>query len=104
MPGCKPVPLQNVLLDGFNGAPGSANVEVALDIEMAVAMAPGLSKIMIYEGTVANDILNRMATDNEAKQLSSSWVWYPRVSHRPGPGSDFQAIYRPGPIAISGLR
>jgi len=80
--GLTPVPLQNVLLDGFSGAPGSANVEVALDIEMALAMAPGLSKIIVYEGpnaSSANDILNRMATDNQAKQLSSSWGWYPAI-------------------------
>jgi uncharacterized repeat protein (TIGR01451 family) len=67
------VPLINVALDGFDGTPGTANSEVALDIEMANAMAPGLSAIIVYEGVDGNDILNRMATDNLAKQLSSSW-------------------------------
>jgi hypothetical protein len=67
------VPLINVLLDGFDGTPGQDNVEVALDIEVAGAMAPGLSAIIVYEGGDGNDILNRMATDNLAKQLSSSW-------------------------------
>ena len=71
--GVAPVPTQTVLLDGFNGAPGSSNIEVILDIEMASYMAPGLSKVMVYEGYNPNDILNRMATDNLAQQLSSSW-------------------------------
>jgi hypothetical protein len=67
------VPTQTVLLDGFSGTPGGDNIEVILDIMMASYMAPGLSKVMVYEGDYANDILNRMATDNLAKQLSSSW-------------------------------
>src|ERR1700678_1306443 len=71
--GLKPVPTQTVLLDGFNGAPGSSNIEVILDIMMASYMAPGLSKVMVYEGSTPNDVLNRMATDNLAQQLSSSW-------------------------------
>src|SRR6266478_2407628 len=53
------VPLTNVLLNSYSGAAGQYNDEVALDIEMAVAMAPGLSRVIVYEGTVANDILNR---------------------------------------------
>lgn len=69
------VPLQNVLLDGSTGAPGGNNDEVALDIEMALSMAPGLSGIIIYEGTFGDDILNRMAVDNVAKQLSASWTY-----------------------------
>jgi subtilase family serine protease len=71
--GLTPVPTQTVLLDGFNGAPGNANIEVILDIMMASYMAPGLSKVMVYEGYTPNDVLNRMATDNLAQQLSSSW-------------------------------
>src|SRR3984885_4579541 len=39
--GLAPVPTQTVLLDGFNGAPGGANVEVKLDIMMAAYMEPG---------------------------------------------------------------
>jgi uncharacterized repeat protein (TIGR01451 family) len=69
------VPLQNVLLDGSTGAPGANNDEVALDIEMALSMAPGLAGIIVYEGTSGNDILNRMAVDNVAKQLSGSWTY-----------------------------
>src|SRR5258708_26859151 len=62
------VPLQNVLLDGFNGNPVFLNgdIEVSLDIENTISMAPGLSKVIVYEaGPSGNwhDILNRMATD-----------------------------------------
>jgi hypothetical protein len=42
---------------------------------MVVSMAPGLSNLLVYEGMNADDILNQMATDNLAKQLSSSWSW-----------------------------
>ena len=45
-----PVPLINVLLDDFDGQPtGSNNEEVALDIEMANSMAPGLAAIIVYQ-------------------------------------------------------
>jgi len=75
--GLAAVSTQTVLLDGFNGAPGSGNVEVTLDIMMAAYMAPGVSNIIVYEGTNWNDVLNRMATDNLASQLSSSWCYSP---------------------------
>ena len=68
-------------------------VEAAADIEMAISMAPGLDSVLVYEGptpldvpplgtnyiqnatTTAqiNDVLNRMATDDLAKQLSCSY-------------------------------
>ncbi len=69
------VPLQNVLLDGFDGTPGGNNDEVCLDIEMAMSMAPGLDRIIVYEGNLPNDILNQMAMDDAASQLSCSWTW-----------------------------
>ena len=67
--------------------------EVTGDIEMAISMAPGLSSVLVYEGptpqdvpplgtnyiqdatTTAqiNDVLNRMATDDLANQLSCSY-------------------------------
>ena len=70
------VTVTNVLVNGVNGVPGSANAEVALDIEMAVSMAPGLSAVIVYEGSIPNDVLNKIATDNVAKQISSSWTWF----------------------------
>jgi hypothetical protein len=69
------VPLKTVLLDGFTGTPGGGNIEVALDIDMAMSMAPGLSSVIVYEGEIPDDVLNRMTTDNLAMQLSCSWGW-----------------------------
>ncbi len=51
------VPVTNVLVAGFDAPPGYGTLEVSLDIEMAIAMAPGLSKVLVYEGSVANDVL-----------------------------------------------
>ena len=71
------VTLTNVLLDGFTGNPtgDGGEVEVSLDIEVAISMAPALSKIIVYEaGPYGNwhDMLNRMARIT-AKQMSCSW-------------------------------
>ena len=57
---------------------------MCLDIEMVISVATNLSKVIVYEaGPSGNwhDILNRMATDNLAKQLSCSW-------YIPGGGAD----------------
>jgi subtilase family serine protease len=93
--GLAPVPLQNVLLDGFSGTPttgrDSGDIEVSLDIEMAVAMAPGLSKIVVFEAGpdgLQNDVLNAMAANNQIKQLSCSWGW------GGGPNSTTDAIFK----------
>jgi len=77
------VPLQSVLLDGYNGTPttgpNSGNGEVALDIEMAISMAPGLSQVVVFEadpviGTLDN-VLESMSSSAYAgiKQFSCSW-------------------------------
>ncbi|HTY86418.1 MAG TPA: protease pro-enzyme activation domain-containing protein [Candidatus Acidoferrum sp.] len=68
----------NIPIVGTNSLPsGSANGEVCLDIEMVIAMAPSVSKIYVYEatnGTVSwSTMLSRIANDNLAKQVSSSW-------------------------------
>jgi hypothetical protein len=75
--------IQTVLLDGYNGVPttgpNSGNDEVSLDIEMAMSIAPGLAKIIVYEAGpdgLQNDILNAMATSsNTVKNLSCCWGW-----------------------------
>jgi uncharacterized repeat protein (TIGR01451 family) len=73
------VALNNLYLDGATGTPGPNNDEVALDIEMAISMAPGLSGVIVYEGPdvdniiAPNMVLNCMATNDAAKQLSCSW-------------------------------
>jgi subtilase family serine protease len=76
------IPVQAVLIDGVSGTPGysgipGANDEVSLDIEMVIAMAPGLAKVVVYEGgSLQNDVLNTMvAASNTVKNLSSSWGW-----------------------------
>ena len=95
--GLPSVPLQRVLLDGFSGTPtpitdpNSGNIEVSLDIEMAMSIAPGLAKIMVFEGGpsgVANDVLNAMAASNQVKQLSCSWGW------AGGPSTTTDAIFK----------
>ena len=70
------VMLTNVPIDGGVAIPGPNNVEVCLDIEMIIAMAPGVGKIFVYEAPNPSpwvDILSRMANDNQARQLSCSW-------------------------------
>ena len=74
--------ISKVLIDGFNGAPTNADVvgEVTLDIQMAMAMAPG-AKIIVYEGAGGLqgtsqqwlDVFLRIASDNLAKQVSTSY-------------------------------
>lgn len=69
--------LQNILVDGASGSAGSATDEVCLDIELAMAIAPGLAKIQVYEGPNTDsgviDTYNRIATDNTANEISTSW-------------------------------
>lgn len=97
------VNVQPILIDGATGDdsvdyltyPGYQDygAEVTGDIEMAIAFAPGLDSVLVYEGptpvdepplgtnytqgssTTAqiNDVLNRMATDDLAQQLSCSY-------------------------------
>jgi hypothetical protein len=76
--GLPDVTVTNVLLDGVSGIPpaGGDDGEEALDIDMAMCMAPGAT-IIVYEGNSAIDILNRIATDNKAKQIGCSFGFYP---------------------------
>jgi hypothetical protein len=72
-----PISLTNVAVNGGVGLPGSGNAEVALDIEMVISMAPGVSKIIVYEGpngsTSWPTMLSRIANHNLAKQIGCSW-------------------------------
>jgi hypothetical protein len=77
--GLPSVTLTNILIDGAtNGPSGNGNeLEVALDIEMVISMAPGVSKVVLYMALNPSpweDLLHRMANDNYAKQISSSWT------------------------------
>ncbi len=54
---------------------GCDDSEQVLDIEYAISMAPGLASVRVYVGSLAEDILNAIATDNVSKVVSSSWGW-----------------------------
>jgi len=88
------VPIRTVLLDNYNGVPTGTNLnnsEVSLDIELTLAMAPGLDSVIVYtagSSGIPNDILNRMVTDNTARQLSCSWGW------SGGPSATTDAIFQ----------
>jgi uncharacterized repeat protein (TIGR01451 family) len=75
------VSLTNILLSGFSGFPtfNGGEVEVSLDIEMVISMAPGVDQVMLYEGNpynfFPNVVLNQIAVDNAARQISCSWGW-----------------------------
>ena len=71
------VPVVGVSTDGTSVSCSSTcnDGEQVLDIEEAISMAPGLSQLTVYVGKHAVSVLNRMASDNSAKQLSSSWGW-----------------------------
>ena len=73
------VPLVNVPVNGGIGTPGvnGGIDEVSLDIEMVIAMAPGLSQVYVYEGLDPDSVLNKIAVDNLAQQISCSWGWSP---------------------------
>jgi subtilase family serine protease len=72
------VPVNNVLLDGATGASVSGNdSEEVLDIVQAIGMAPGLSQVRVYIGGNDVDILNSIASEDVAQEVSISWSWSP---------------------------
>jgi subtilase family serine protease len=79
--GLPDVVITNVLVDGATGTPDgvSDNVgEVSLDMEMVIAMAPGISRLIVYETPNSGLItwlaaLKQMQEDDSARQLSCSW-------------------------------
>lgn len=72
--GLPPANVQRILVGGGNST--GPHSEVTLDIQLALALAPK-SKIYVYEAPITYqgilDTYNRMATDNLAKQVSTSW-------------------------------
>jgi len=78
-------PKNSVVIDGISTdgskvactyAQGCDDTEQALDIEYAIAMAPGLKEVQVYvSDTSPESVLNRMASDNTSAQLSTSWGW-----------------------------
>ncbi len=82
------VPLEIISVDGvsnvistvINSSVNSTPPEAAIDIELAVAVAPGLSKIRVYEGPITPkgllDILNTTSlAAGRAYQTSCSWAF-----------------------------
>lgn len=71
------VPLETILVGGADGVPGSDALEVTMDIEMVNAVAPGLKKILVYEGINTEsgilDTYRSIATDGRASVVSTSW-------------------------------
>ncbi|HEV2328345.1 MAG TPA: protease pro-enzyme activation domain-containing protein [Verrucomicrobiae bacterium] len=66
--------ITNILLDGWTGIPAGNNAadgEEALDIDMAMSMAPGAT-ILNYEGG-ADDVFNQIAIDDKARQMTLSY-------------------------------
>ncbi|HKF36232.1 MAG TPA: S53 family peptidase [Ktedonobacteraceae bacterium] len=70
------VPIQNVLLDGFNGQPGAGAVEVELDMEVILSVDPHLAKLIVYEAPNTtqgyNDEFARIVKDR-TPVISVSW-------------------------------
>ncbi len=70
------VPVQNVILDGFNGQPGAGAIEVELDMEAIMSMAPKLAKMIVYEAPNTtqgyNDEFARIVSDR-TPVISVSW-------------------------------
>ena len=78
------IPLENVYVDltdkNFPKKPGGGTDEVVLDIEMQAALAPKAAKILVYvmpnDDSGVVDGYQRIATDNRAKSISTSWgLW-----------------------------
>ena len=73
------VPLDTIPVGGASGAPsgGDGAGEVTLDIELMLALAPGVSTIRVYEAPLSNDgviaAFSAIADDNVAKEISTSW-------------------------------
>ncbi len=69
--------LTNVLVGGFSGKPSDGEPEVELDIELMIALAPKATEIIVYEGANSEegliDTYTRIASDNKAPQISTSW-------------------------------
>ena len=71
--------ITNISVDGGVPTPSfGGDIEVSLDIEMVISMATNASEVIVYEapngfGPSPVDLLNRIASDDIAKQISSSW-------------------------------
>ena len=101
------VPIVNVVLsaDGVcsntEPAPGPCDDgEEVIDIQQAIAMAPNLSALIVYEAysssVQAVDAYNQAAADNLAKQLSISFGWGGTPSSEPSYEQVFKELETQG--------
>jgi kumamolisin len=79
------VPITLLSVDGTStsclNSKGCDDTEQTLDITQAIGMAPGLSSLVVYVGSLDSTIFNAMATHSPLNaQLSSSWTWWPADS------------------------
>ena len=86
------IELVTALLDNFSGNPQTVGgeEEVEGDIEMVMAIAPGLAQIVTFEAkptSPQNDVLNAMLNNSNVLNLSCSWSWYD------GPSNTTDAIF-----------
>jgi hypothetical protein len=102
------VKLTNILVDGGPGTPGAENSEVALDIEMVIAMATNVANVLVYEApnpvssSIASwlDLLSQIADDNLAAQISCSWGF--DMEPIPGDEQIFQKMAAQGQSFFTG--
>lgn len=74
------VAIENELVGSATNTVASSDAEHVLDIVQAIGMAPGLSKVLVYIADPYSSsspalMLNQIATDNTARQISCSWGW-----------------------------
>ncbi|MEO8954014.1 MAG: S53 family peptidase [Ktedonobacteraceae bacterium] len=72
------VPVQNILLPKATGKlDHKGAIEVELDIDMQIALASKVDKVLVYEApNVGNNVIplyQKIATDNKADAVSTSW-------------------------------
>jgi subtilase family serine protease len=77
--GLPDVNISNVKLTGSSGYPDNNTNDVgecSLDIEMTICMAPGMSRLYVFESDNFDTVLASMVASNQIKQFSSSWFGY----------------------------
>lgn len=72
------VPIQTIPIDGYNKAAGPNAIEVELDMEMVLGLAPRLASLRVYEAAnnlaAYNDTWARIIADR-VPVVSTSWVF-----------------------------
>lgn len=97
------VPIQNVYLNGFTGTPsttGFGNLETSMDMELAIAMAPGMSTLNVYgirySSPNIDEVLNEMANPTQGEQLPHQISTSYSVVYDPSVYQSFQQMAAQG--------